>query len=197
MEKKGVNKVLIATLIVIILAVIGILIAFIDFDKVVQPPDDAPLEEDTPSPIISNDTNDDIALLENLTRESGGGDSSSSEEGGGVPVCIERQISYSIKNLTKTSACNEMQDSSCVSKSVTCSIEVNNLDQNVGGLFRVQLKFLRDEDKQILYTEEKEGVLSGGQTRTLEAVFNLEGADADKVIVCQYESLEVPRITCP
>lgn len=118
----------------------------------------------------------------------GGGESSGSTNGGSN--CETNQISYGLKNFVKNETCNSFEGENCVDMSYRCSIDVLNLDSNVGGLFGLdfQLKINGEtSDSQYVSSD-----ISVGGTETLSAVFQLFDSDAQATLNCAPVAIDIP-----
>lgn len=140
---------------------------------------------------ISQDANETIQNI------SSSGSSGGSAGGGGSPSasvtsCSIHPISYSIHNINKDFECLDYQGGVCLSKSINCSAEVYNLDAEISGTFRIELKFVdRSQDPLTLDSEFGEFFLGPGEFGTMQGIRSLEGQNPD--IDCFFSTLEVPE----
>ena len=118
---------------------------------------------------------------------------------GSESECIEKQISYSMINLNKTSICNHYENEICTDKTVECSIEIHNRDNEVGGFFGVELIFIEEEEniENSLGTKTSRFFLGPMTHNTFKDSINIQGTEEDnlanKNINCLFNTLEVPR----
>ncbi|MBI5803866.1 hypothetical protein HY450_01340 [Candidatus Pacearchaeota archaeon] len=111
-----------------------------------------------------------------------------------IPVvggCIEKQISYSMKNFATNSEC-ESYDETCVQKKVDCSVEVKNLDYEVSDLFSVKIKIINEQTGQEFQSIIVEKNVSSRETESFEYSFIIEGEDADGDFNCIFSTEKVP-----
>jgi len=165
------------------------------------------LGENEKSDLNQEDSNEESTTKEGASSvknpESGGG--SGGNVGGGTEtsseiICTEKQISYSMENLNKTSVCNANQDGICTDKTVSCSVEIHNLDNDVGGIFKLELIFLKEGGNKLtdgfditpleLSVNPKQSQIFSHSTNIQSTGTN---GTANKEINCFYNTLEVPR----
>lgn len=127
------------------------------------------------------------------------GDSSGSSGSQSESTCSTKQISYSMENLNKISICNLNQSDICLDKTISCSIDIHNLDIETNGNFKMELIFLeKGKNKEIdgfdiktsqLFVESLEY-----ETFTDSTNIQSTGIDglANKEISCFYNTIEVP-----
>jgi len=137
------------------------------------------------------------------SSDSGGGGSDSSGEtssfisgSASQNNCEERQISYSLTKFQKTSKCNEFSGQNCIDKTATCSIDVKNLDYNIGGTFTISFTFfdLKDES-YIIQTTQVFYPIEPRNIKTFLSEINVQLPDSNKEISCSYITLEIPTKT--
>ncbi len=137
--------------------------------------------------------------LNNNELGSSGGSGGSSGGGSSSQNCIFKQISYSMINLNKTFVCNQFQGSICVDKTVTCSIVVENLDNEVNGFFDIKLIFLEEGKNQEYAFDSKTSrfFLNFGENHFFEDFTNIQSSgingSANKNINCFFNTLEIPK----
>jgi len=107
--------------------------------------------------------------------------------------CTLNQISYGIKNLIKNSNCTEYSGETCISKEVSCSVEVYNYDYETSGNFELEFK-LTDETENIIKTLYQTSFIQPKGNKTLEIIFRLE-KNADKILICNYQTTKIPQKT--
>ncbi|MFH1585158.1 MAG: hypothetical protein ABIB79_00135 [archaeon] len=129
----------------------------------------------------------------------GGGSTSSTSEGG--ELCFT-DVSYSMKEHTKLSNCNQYDGEICIDKTVTCSIEVYNRDTTIGGNFRVELLFVEDKKglEEALDSESFYFYLNPNSMNKIKGDTNIvstgENGTANQIINCFFNTYEVPLRGC-
>ncbi|MBU0894693.1 MAG: hypothetical protein KKF48_00315 [Nanoarchaeota archaeon] len=129
----------------------------------------------------------------------GGGESSSSESSSLDLECTGKEISYSIINKNKTSICNYYSGDICIDKTVNCYAEIYNRDTTINGLFKIELRFLKEEENQenALEIITKEFFLNAQEHYVFEDYINIqstgENGSANKEIYCFFNSIIIPR----
>jgi len=127
-------------------------------------------------------------------------------------VCESKEIPYSINNfIMNYETCNEYQDvcnkyilgicsdktTFCVDKSVSCSLDLKNLDNEEGGAWTIRFKFYErgtdttiknDDVTNYLYPQSSKQFI-GNVRITSEGV---EG-NANKKITCVYQQVDLPK----
>ncbi|GEM_PF-2911643 len=146
-----------------------------------------------------NQNNELAENKDKVMKESGAGSSKDSDSKK-KSICTMKQISYSIINLNKTSVCNQNQGSICVNKTVSCSIEINNRDDETSGFFEVKMSFLekgKDREKDGFGHKTSKFLLGPGEKYLFEGSTSIQstGEDglANKEINCFYNTIEVPK----
>ena len=118
---------------------------------------------------------------------------------GSTSGCATQQISYSAANFNANSVCNNQDENGfCIDKTVTCSITINNLDGEIGGIFEISFKFFEQGNSgNILFLASSESFLEPGEQHTFEGIFNVqsqgEQGDANKDLTCFYNTINIPR----
>jgi len=118
---------------------------------------------------------------------------------GSTSGCATQQISYSAANFNANSVCNNQDENGfCIDKTVTCSITINNLDGEIGGIFEISFKFFEQGNSgNILFSTSSELFLEPGEQHTFEGIFNVqsqgEQGDANKDLTCFYNTINIPR----
>jgi len=115
-------------------------------------------------------------------------------------TCSMKQISYSLENFNKTSICNINQSGICWDKTVICSVEINNLDNEISGTFKIELMFLEkggNKETDGFDITSSDFLLSPKQSEIFLHSTNIQstGEDglANKEISCFYNTLEIPK----
>src|SRR3989344_1014315 len=118
---------------------------------------------------------------------SGGGSSSS-----GSSSCPTQQISYSIQNIQKNIECLEYQGETCVHQSLDCSAEIYNLDNEILGTFKVEIRFIdRSQDYLIIGSQAKEFSLGPGEFETVQGSASLQVQNPE--LDCFFITINVPK----
>jgi hypothetical protein len=126
---------------------------------------------------------------------SSGGSSSGEKSESNPQTCEERQISYSLSNFVKTEECNEFSGQTCIDKTAFCSIEVKNLDYEVGGTFTLEFTFFDITDKSTIQTTQVSDNIDPRETKTFKSTINVQSPDANKEISCSYLTSQIPTKT--
>lgn len=113
--------------------------------------------------------------------------------------CRMQQISYSLINFNETSNCNQYEGEICIDKTITCSIEIHNRDDEVRGIFELELLFVEEGGNRENPIERKtsEFFLEPLNYWIFEDSIDLQSSGEDgfanKEIDCFYNTLEVPE----
>jgi len=113
--------------------------------------------------------------------------------------CITKQISYSMINLNKTSACNQYKNDICIDKTTECSIEVHNRDNKIEGFFEIKLTFIEEGGNKETPLDSKTSrfFLEPKSYNIFKDSINIKSTEQDglanKNIICLFNTLEVPR----
>lgn len=133
----------------------------------------------------------------------GGGSSASSSGAGGAGEssssgsqtigedCRMQQISYSLKNFGKTQECISYAGEECLMKTITCSLEVNNLDYEISGSFAVKFDFFADGAILESVTDTK--MVEPRAAEIFLADYQVQGENANKELTCSFSTEEVPE----
>lgn len=129
-----------------------------------------------------------------LGIDSGG---ESSEEGSATSttqdsVSTQGQISYSIRNFEQNSFCNQYQGVDCIDKTSDCSLLVENLDNQITGIFEIKFIF-SNPSKQELSSDILSYSISPRNNQTFTSSFNIQGQEANQDISCSYATLKIPE----
>lgn len=113
--------------------------------------------------------------------------------------CRMRQISYSLINFNETTNCNQYQGEVCVDKTITCSIEIHNRDNEVGGVFELEFLFVEEGGNigEPIERKTSEFFLEPLDYGVFEDSANIQSSGenglANKEINCFYNTLKVPE----
>jgi len=134
-------------------------------------------------------------------QESDGG--SGGEAGGGelspITGCTISQSSYSLENIQINQVCNAYSGQICIDKTITCSIEINNLDFEIKGNFNLEMFFVEAGKlkSDALEARNSEFIIDPGEFQLYEETLNIQGSGendpSNKEITCFYNTLETPR----
>ena len=126
-----------------------------------------------------------------------GGSSEGGQEGSQTPGCILTQISYSLENFKENSLCNEYDGIICTKKTINCSIEIHNGDQNYSGNFKMKVSFNDLESSNIIDSYTQDFMININEFEIFWAEKVVESAgengQANKEIKCVYNTVEVPQ----
>jgi hypothetical protein len=126
-----------------------------------------------------------------------GGSGEGGQEEPQTPGCIFAQISYSLENFKENSLCNEYDGIICVRKTISCSIEIHNGDQNYSGNFKIKVSFNDLESNNAIdsYTQDFMININEFEIFGAEKIVESTGENgqANKEIRCVYTTLEVPQ----
>jgi len=110
--------------------------------------------------------------------------------------CQERDITYSLLNLSQNSVCNQYEDEICIDKTVFCSVEINNRDEK-DGFFEIELKFVLESESVPLEIKSSRFFLRAKESVLFEEQANFqssgENGTANKNINCLFQTTEVPK----
>ncbi len=108
------------------------------------------------------------------------------------PVSTRGQISYSIRNFEQSSFCNQYQGADCIDKTSDCSLLVENLDNQVTGIFEIKFTFSNPSNQE-LSSDILDYSISPGNNQTFASSFNIQGQEANQDISCSYTTLTIPE----
>ncbi len=140
--------------------------------------------------------NEDSSLSTSEGSGSGGGGDSKQSSG---LICSTNQISYSMTDFNKTSICNNNQSNICIDKIVSCSVKIQNRDNEVTGFFGVEMIFIeKGKNREDAFNSSSSRFsLSPMQYEFLSDYISIisSGQDglANKEIDCFYTTIEVPK----
>ena len=130
----------------------------------------------------------------------GGGDSGGGGGGGGdgdsdssEPTCILQQISYSLKNFEKTQTCNQYDQGACINKTVTCSLQLTNLDFETSGTFEMRFNFFEAGQDEILESLTDSHNVGPRSPVIFSTSAQFQGPDADKDLTCNFHTEQIPK----
>jgi hypothetical protein len=125
--------------------------------------------------------------------------------------CEDKNIAYSIDNFRIVAYnCNEEQDictkyilgicssktTFCVDKTVSCSLDLRNLDNEERGTFTVKFSFIDQNSKNTIKTQNSAKLVYAQSTEDITGTGRIisEGVDGDanKQISCAYEPIDLP-----
>ena len=145
-------------------------------------------------------SNDDFSNTEtggasgsDTSRSSGGGGSSGSQ------FCQMEQIQYSLLNINKNSVCNVEQNGICEDKTINCSIEIHNDDNEASGLFKIELYFIESGKNKSESLDLKTGEfnVAPSQFVVFQNSTNIqstgENGTANQQINCIFQTAEIPK----
>jgi hypothetical protein len=130
----------------------------------------------------------------------GGGGGGSSETGGNSESnCNIIPILYAISNINRIYNCNEYDGEICLDKMVTCSAEIRNNNNALGGNFELKLYFVEDgkDQSQALKSTSFSYNLGPSEYASMQdyariTSVGIDGA-ANKDINCLFNTLNVPE----
>ncbi len=150
--------------------------------------------------IKEEDKNDeDNVDLSEIDEESNSEDSDSQSTYDSELGCITKQISYSMINLNKTSTCNQYKEDICIDKTIECSIEVHNRDNEIAGFFEIELIFTEEGSNRENPFDSKTSrfFLEPGSYNIFKDSIDIQSTEQDgpanKNIICFFNTLKVPR----
>ena len=121
------------------------------------------------------------------------------EESSELPtnVSCDSQIAYSLEYLDVEETCNQEISEECLRKTVTCSLTVNNFDEQVSGVFEIRFNFIEKGDKlnnsfasvkvsDIIYAKSYKIFKAG-------TLISESSGNANKTITCAFSTLKVPK----
>ncbi len=106
--------------------------------------------------------------------------------------CSLIQISYALKNLAVNEVCNSFQQQTCIDKTVTCSLEVQNLDNQISGNFKINFNFV-NEQEQVLSAKQHSENVEANSIKIFSVEQTFASPEASQQISCMFNTLEVPR----
>ena len=105
---------------------------------------------------------------------------------------IQGQVSYSIRNFKQNSFCNQYQGADCIDKTSDCSLLVENLDNQITGIFEIKFIFSNPLNQE-LSSKILSYSISSGNNQTFASSFNIQGQEANQDISCSYATLAIPE----
>jgi|SRR3989344_6829933 len=148
----------------------------------------------------SNNNEEGVNSLSGPLGSAGGGSGSGSggAASSGNSSCHTEQISYSIQNINKYLACVTQMPLYCAKQNLNCSAEVHNLDDNVTGIFNLEILFF---NKRIgitnpLFKIPKKISLGPGEFNVIYGSYNLSfnqvSASLPPDLDCFFNTITVP-----
>jgi len=112
--------------------------------------------------------------------------------------CEDFQISYSAEDFAKTSNCNQNSSGFCTDRTVNCSVDIRNFDNEVSGTFGIDFVFFElGFESNILDETSSSFNINAGENNLFEGITNFvsQGEDgiANKDLSCSYVTIEIPR----
>jgi len=145
---------------------------------------------------------------ENENMGAGGGGGGAGDGGGSKgseyfdstinPICAE-QISYSITNFKRTELCTEYNQEICIKKTVTCSVEIRNREEDIEGFVGIRTSFVKigGNISNPIKQEDIRFFLGPQQSKNIESTALIESTgidgNANKIINCLYNTIEIPN----
>ena len=202
MKKKRGNKILIVLVIILLITIPLTYFIFIDksqnilkntFENIFIP--EPTSSQGNPS-TTTNDNNQPASEGGSNNGGGSGGGSVNSQNAVGNN-CQQQQISYSISNINKIQTCNflDADSTTCIDKSVECSVEVKNLDSQISGTFEIQFLYVLDGQgtDNFFDSTSSESEISPGQTKTFSGLIQIsDPAKTNEEINCFFQTLSVP-----
>lgn len=135
---------------------------------------------------------EDKGILEVISDFLGIGSEGESSEEGSTTSTTKGQISYSIRNFKQSSLCNQYQGTDCIDKTSDCSLLIENLDNQVTGIFEIKFTFSNPLNQE-LFSDILDYSISPGNNQTFASSFNIQGQEANQDISCSYTTLTIPE----
>jgi len=130
------------------------------------------------------------------TQSSGAGGTSSGSSGQQTTSstnCYLTQIPYALKNLEVNQTCNSLNsEENCTDKTVTCSLEVQNLHATENGNFDINFNFV-NADRNVLSSKQTSSIVSADTTATFQIQDFFTTPNANKEITCTFNTIQVPQ----
>jgi len=126
---------------------------------------------------------------------SGGSGGSSSGGGGsggdtGGSTGSQGQTSYSVSPIVVSSVCDQFSGSTCVEKTTFCSVNVRNLNENIGKTFEVTIRFVDSINSETFYSDSSSSGIGPLSSEIFSQTYNIvssgEEGIANKEITCVY-----------
>jgi hypothetical protein len=131
---------------------------------------------------------------ENADGTASGDESSETQTSSSTDSC-EKEVSYSLKDSSTQEECLSLEGEVCLTKKVTCSLNVKNLDSATSGNFKIKTNFLDNSDN-LLFSTSSSIFVEAQTTERLEVIHEFNGEDANKRIVCAFRTESIPKRTC-
>ncbi|MFH1425563.1 MAG: hypothetical protein ABIG28_02420 [archaeon] len=107
--------------------------------------------------------------------------------------CRKEQISYSLLSTTSNQVCDTFEDKTCIEKTITCSTNVLNLDQEIEGTFVMDFKYFELGNKgNIIQTLSNSETIPPRERVSISTEITITGANANKEITCSSLSNSTP-----
>lgn len=134
--------------------------------------------------------------LEKVLKISGGeGGDSSDSMGDSSEIkesCELVQISYSLKNFESKEECLQEEVEECISKQINCTIEIHNLDEQIGS-FELGLVLFKEENSESIDYLTLLKDVEGKKFEKVSWSFNVEGNNANEDLSCAFKTTLVPK----
>jgi len=133
----------------------------------------------------SDSSGDDTPIWYSGSSSGGGGGDTINPETG----CIRSAIPYSITQGNTEQTCNLYLEDACIGKTITCSVNITNLDQSsLKGYFSIDVSFKNNQDNTILKISNSNFIIDPGSFESIKEELNLSGEDASKEISCYFNT---------
>lgn len=124
----------------------------------------------------------------NVINEGGGSGKSVSLN----PECKTVSVSYALKHFNENSVCNEYSGENCIDKTITCSMEVQNLDSAATVEFKSVFRFYNSQSELVNSATDSK-MINSGDTEYFEKNYQLTGEVANNELDCRFDLEEPPQ----
>ena len=112
-------------------------------------------------------------------------------------ISCDSQIAYSLEYLDVEERCDQEVPEECLRKTVTCSLTVNNFDEQVSGVFEIRFNFIEKGDKlnNSFASVKVSDIIYAKSYKIFKAETLISGSsgNANKTITCAFNTLKVPK----
>ncbi len=109
------------------------------------------------------------------------------------PGCTDKEISYSIIKISENTSENEFIEDICISKTVECSLAIENLDDLEAGVFEIEFVLINNDkiDSEIVSQS-----IEAKEEKSFKKTFNIQSQGqegyANQELSCSYNLISIP-----
>jgi len=109
------------------------------------------------------------------------------------PGCTDEEISYSITKISENTSENEFIGNICVSKTIECSLTIENLDESKTGDFEIEFILINNNK---IDSETIRQPIESKEEKSFKKTFNVQSQGqegyANQELSCSYNLISIP-----